>query len=157
MTTLIYASDVSLDGWTEDERGAFDTATPDDDVFAFITDLMRSAATYLYGRRMYDTMAVWKTDAALAAQSDLVRAFANVWQAADKGVYSSSLAAVSTAHTLLERHFDVVVAGVVDVDPDVIGDRGDRRSDPQGFGGHHVADVEPVQGGTPSRGRHCRL
>ena len=64
MAKLIYASNMSLDGCTEDERGAFDWAPPNDDVFAFITDLMRSAGTYLYGRRMYDTMAVWETDAA---------------------------------------------------------------------------------------------
>jgi hypothetical protein len=65
-----------------------------------------SAGTYLYGRRMYDTMAVWETDAALAAQSDLMSDFANVWQAADKVVYCTTLAAVSTANTRLERHFD---------------------------------------------------
>ena len=106
MAKLIYASNMSLDGCTEDERGAFDWATPNDDVFAFITDLMRSAGTYLYGRRMYDTMAVWETDAALAAQSDLMGDFANVWQTADKVVYSTTLAAVSTANTRLERHFD---------------------------------------------------
>jgi len=106
MAKLIYASNVSLDGCTEDERGAFDWARPDDDVFAFITDLMRSAGTYLYGRRMYDTMAVWETDAALAEQSDLMGDFANVWQAADKVVYSTTLAAVSTVNTRLERHFD---------------------------------------------------
>ncbi len=106
MAKLIYASNVSLDGCTEDERGAFDWATPDDDVFASITDLMRSAGTYLYGRRMYDAMAVWETDAALAAQSDLMSDFANVWMAADKVVYSTTLAAVSTAKTRLERHFD---------------------------------------------------
>jgi len=103
---LIYASNVSLDGCTEDERGAFDWAPPDDDVFAFITDLMRSAGTYLYGRRMYDTMAVWETDAALAAPSALTSDFASVWQAADKVVYSTTLAAVATAKTRLERHFD---------------------------------------------------
>ena len=73
MAKLIYASNVSLDGCTEDERGAFDWASPDDEVFAFITDLMRSAGTYLYGRRMYDTMAVWETDAALAERSDPAR------------------------------------------------------------------------------------
>jgi dihydrofolate reductase len=106
MAKLIYASNMSLDGWTEDERGAFDWAPPDDDVFAFITDLMRSAGTYLYGRRMYYTMAVWETDAALAARSDLMRDFANAWQAADKVVYSTTLAAVSTANTRLERRFD---------------------------------------------------
>jgi dihydrofolate reductase len=103
---LIYVSNVSLDGCTEDERGAVDWAAPDDDVFAFITDLLRSTGTYLYGRRMYDAMAVWETDSALAAQSDLMSKFANVWQAADKVVYSTTLAAVSTAKTRLERHFD---------------------------------------------------
>jgi dihydrofolate reductase len=103
---LIYASNMSLDGWTEDAHGALDWAPPDDDVFAFITDIMRSAGTYLYGRRMYDTMAVWETDPALATQSDLFREFAKAWQAADKAVYSTTLAAVSTANTRLERHFD---------------------------------------------------
>jgi dihydrofolate reductase len=103
---LMYASNVSLDGCTEDERGAVDWSTPDDDVFAFVTDLLRSAGTHLYGRRMYDTMAVWETDPALAAQSDLMSDFANVWQAADKVVYSTTLAGVSTANTRLERHFD---------------------------------------------------
>jgi len=97
---------MSLDGYTEDERGASDWAPPDDDVFAFITMFMRSAGTYLYGRRMYETLAVWETDATLAAQSDLMGDFANVWQAADKVVYSTTLAAVSTANTRLEPHFD---------------------------------------------------
>jgi dihydrofolate reductase len=106
MAKLIYASNMSLDGCTEDEHGALDWAPPDDDVFAFITELMRSAGTYLYGRRMYDTMAVWETEPALAEQSDLMREFANVWQAADKFVYSTTLAAVPTAKTRLERHFD---------------------------------------------------
>ena len=106
MAQLIYASNMSLDGCTEDERGGFDWAPPDDDVFASITDLMRSAGTYLYGRRMYDTMAVWETEPALAAQSDLMREYANVWQAADKVVYSTTMAAVSTTKTRLERHFE---------------------------------------------------
>ncbi len=105
MAKLIYASNMSLDGWTEDEHGAFDWAPPDDEVFVFITDLMRSAGIYLYGRRMYATMAVWETDVALAGRSDLMRDFANVWQSADKVVYSTTLAAVSTANTQLERHF----------------------------------------------------
>jgi dihydrofolate reductase len=106
MAKLIYASNMSLDGCTEDGRGAFDWAAPDDDVFASITELMHSAGTYLYGRRMYETMAVWETDAALAAQSDLMGAFAKVWQAADKVVYSTTLSEVSTANTRLERRFD---------------------------------------------------
>ena len=106
MAKLIYASNMSLDGCTEDERGAFDWAPPNDDVFAFITDLMRSAGTYLYGRRMYDTMAVWETNAALAEQSDLMSDYANAWKAAEKVVYSTTLDAVSTANTQLERRFD---------------------------------------------------
>ena len=88
MAKLIYASNMSLDGCTEDERGAFDWAPPDDEVFTFITDLMRSAGTYLYGRRMYETLAVWETDATLANQSDVIADYARAWQAADKVVYS---------------------------------------------------------------------
>jgi len=106
MARLIYASNMSLDGCTEDERGAFDWAPPDDGVFASITELMRSVGTYLYGRRMYETMAVWETDPALAAQSELGADFAHVWQAADKVVYSTTLDTVSTANTRLERRFD---------------------------------------------------
>jgi dihydrofolate reductase len=106
MAKLIYGSNMSLDGCTEDEHGGFDWAPPDDDVFAFITGLMRSAGTYLYGRRMYETLAVWETDATLAAQSDLMADYASAWQAADKVVYSSTLASPLTANTRLERHFD---------------------------------------------------
>ena len=106
MARLIYASNMSLDGCTEDERGAFDWAPPDDGVFASITELMRSVGTYLYGRRMYETMAVWETDSSLATQSDLMADYAKVWQAADKVVYSTTLDAVSTAKSRLERRFD---------------------------------------------------
>ena len=106
MAKLIYASNMSLDGWTEDEHGGFDWAPPDDGVFAFITQLMGSAGTYLYGRRMYETLAVWETDSTLAAQSDLMADYARAWQGADKVVYSSTLAAPTTAKTRLERHFD---------------------------------------------------
>jgi dihydrofolate reductase len=103
---LIYASNMSLDGCTEDEHGALDWAPPDEDVFACITGLMRSAGTYLYGRRMYEALAVWETDPGLAAQSELMAEYAKVWQAADKVVFSSTLAAPSTTKTRLERHFD---------------------------------------------------
>ena len=106
MAKLIYVTNVSLDGYIEDERGAFDLFMPDDDVFASTTDLLRSVGTFLYGRRLYETMAVWETDAALAAQSDLMADFATAWKAASKVVYSTTLAAVSTANTRLERHFD---------------------------------------------------
>ena len=106
MAKLIYVANVSLDGYIEDAHGSFDWTEPSDEVFTFITDLVRPVGTYLYGRRMYETMAVWETEPALAAQSELRADFANVWQAADKIVYSTTLAAVSTANTRLERRFD---------------------------------------------------
>ena len=106
MVKLIYVSNVSLDGYTEDEHGRFDWTATDDELFALITDLVRPVGTYLYGRRMYDTMALWETDPGLAAQSELMADFANVWQAADKVVYSTTLDAVSTAKTRLEHSFD---------------------------------------------------
>jgi len=106
MAKLIYASNVSLDGWTEDAHGGLDWGPPDDDVFVRITTLMRSAGTYLYGRRMYESLAVWETDSSLAARSDLTADYASAWQAADKVVYSSSLTAPSTANTRIERNFD---------------------------------------------------
>ena len=106
MATLIYVTNMSLDGYIEDANGAFDWGPPDDDVFATYTALLRSTGTLLYGRRLYETMAVWETDPALAAQSDLTADFANAWQAADKVVYSTTLTAVTTAITRLEHHFD---------------------------------------------------
>ena len=106
MADLIYTTNVTLDGFIEDAHGNFDFTEPSDEVFAFITGLERSAGTYLYGRRMYETMAVWETDPDLGAQSELMADFANMWQAADKVVYSTSLSAVTTARTRLERSFD---------------------------------------------------
>ena len=106
MAELIYLTNISLDGYIEDDRGAFDWLPVDDEVFAFITELVRSVGTFLYGRRLYEAMSVWETEPALAAQSDLMADFAKAWQAARKVVYSTSLASVSTGDTVLERHFD---------------------------------------------------
>jgi dihydrofolate reductase len=106
MAKLIYVANVSLDGYIEDEHGDFNWTEPDDELFVFLTDLVRPVGTSLYGRRMYETMAVWETEPAFAAQSELFADFANVWQAADKVVYSTTLDAVSTAKTRLERTFD---------------------------------------------------
>ena len=106
MTKLIYVTNMSLDGYIEDERGAFDFGPVDTEVFRSHTDLLLSAGTLLYGRRLYETMAVWETDATLAAQSDLMADFATAWQTANKVVYSTTLTAASTANTRIERHFD---------------------------------------------------
>jgi dihydrofolate reductase len=79
---------------------------PDEEVHQFANDLERAAGTYLYGRRMYETMMAWETEPALAATSPLMRDFAEIWQAADKIVYSRTLEAVSTRKTRIERAFD---------------------------------------------------
>ena len=106
MAHLIYTANSSLDGYTEDMDGKFDWTEPDEEVFRFITNLIRADGTHLYGRRMYETMMVWETDPHLAAESPLRRDFAEIWQAADKIVYSRTLEAVSTRKTQLERNFN---------------------------------------------------
>jgi dihydrofolate reductase len=105
MAQLIYSAISSLDGYTEDMDGKFDWAAPDEEVHRFINDLQRTAGTHLYGRRMYETMQVWETDPNLAADSPLMRDYAEIWQAANKIVYSRTLGAVSTRKTQLERTF----------------------------------------------------
>jgi dihydrofolate reductase len=108
MSNLIYVANTSLDGYTEDKDGKFDWTDPSEEVevFRFITSIVRTTRTHLYGRRMYETMMVWETDPNLAAQSPLMRDFAEIWQAADKIVYSRTLEAVSTRKTQLERNFN---------------------------------------------------
>jgi dihydrofolate reductase len=97
---------VSVDGFIEDADGRFDWTEPSDEYFAFITELVRPIGTYLYGRRLYETMAVWETEPALAAGSELRADFADVWQSAEKVVYSTTLTAPSTARARIERSFD---------------------------------------------------
>jgi dihydrofolate reductase len=107
MANLTYITNVSLDGFIEDTNGSFNWTEPDEEVFAFITDLIRSVDTWLYGRRLYEMMAVWETDATLAEQSALMADFAKVWQAGNKVVYSTTLRDLPTARSRIERSFDV--------------------------------------------------
>jgi dihydrofolate reductase len=106
MGELSYVTNVSLDGYIEDAAGGFEWTDPSDELFGFITDLVRPVDAYLYGRRLYETMAVWETDPALATQSKLWAEFADVWGAAHKIVYSATLEGVWTGGTRLERRFD---------------------------------------------------
>jgi dihydrofolate reductase len=106
MAKLIYSAITSLDGYIADEEGNFDWAAPDEEVHAFVNDLERRIGTYLYGRRMYDVMRYWETAPTDAGQPTVVKDYAEIWQAADKMVYSKTLPAVSTARTRLERAFD---------------------------------------------------
>ena len=106
MANLIYVANTSLDGYTEDKDGKFDWTEPSEEYFRFITNLVRATRTHLYGRRMYESMRVWETDPNLAAESPLRRDFAEIWQAANKIVYSRTLETISTRKTQLEHTFD---------------------------------------------------
>jgi dihydrofolate reductase len=103
MSKLIYSTLVSLDGYISDEEGNFDWAEPDEEVHGFVNDLERPVGTYLYGRRMYETMVAWET---LEDEQPHMRDFAEQWRAADKIVYSRTLGDVSSARTRIERDFD---------------------------------------------------
>ncbi len=105
MAKLIYIANTSLDGYTEDRHGGFDWGPPDETYFGFINDIQRPVGTYLYGRRMYETMVYWET-APVSDQPPWVVDFTNIWRAADKMVFSKTLASVSSERTTLERQFD---------------------------------------------------
>jgi dihydrofolate reductase len=106
MAKLIYSSITSLDGYVADEDGNFDWAEPDEEVHRFVNDLERPIGTYLYGRRMYDVMAYWENATTVADQPPVAREFAQIWQAADKIVYSKTLETTSSNRTRIERVFD---------------------------------------------------
>jgi dihydrofolate reductase len=106
MAKLTYSMIASLDGYVADADGEFGWAQPDGEVHTFINDLERSVGTYLYGRRMYETMAVWETDPAFAEGPGPEGDFARIWQAADKVVYSRSLKTAITSRTRIERDLD---------------------------------------------------
>lgn len=106
MGRLIYSAIASLDGYVADEDGTFDWAAPDEEVHRFVNELERPVGTYLYGRRMYETMVAWETMSTSADQPAVARDFATIWRAAEKVVYSTTLETVSSARTRLERTFD---------------------------------------------------
>jgi dihydrofolate reductase len=106
LANLIYSTIASLDGYVADEDGNFDWAAPDEEVHAFVNDLERPVGTYLYGRRMYEVMVYWETALEHADQPPFERDYAEIWQRANKIVYSTSLETVSSARTRIERTFD---------------------------------------------------
>lgn len=106
MGRLIYSMETSLDGYTADADGRFGWSAPEEEVHAFVNDAYRDIGTFLYGRRMYETMVYWETAHTEADQPPVVHDYARVWQAADKIVYSRTLDSVSSARTAIERDFD---------------------------------------------------
>jgi dihydrofolate reductase len=106
MAKLLYSALTSLDGYVADEDGNFDWAKPSEEVHVFVNDLERPVGTHLYGRRMYEVMAYWET-ADTVDQPPFIRDYAEIWKAAEKIVYSRTLAQVSSARTRIEREFDI--------------------------------------------------
>jgi dihydrofolate reductase len=106
MAKLIYSAITSLDGYVADEDGKFDWSVPDEEVHSFVNDLERPIGTYLCGRRLYEVMVYWETAHTLADQPPAIYDYAEIWQAADKIVYSKTLEAAASARTRIERDFD---------------------------------------------------
>ena len=106
MAKLIYSTILSLDGYIADEDGNFDWAAPDEEVHTFVNDLERPVGTYLYGRRMYETIVYWESAHTVADQPPFVQDFTEIWQASEKVVYSKTLKTPSSARTRIERAFE---------------------------------------------------
>ena len=113
MAKLIYSMITSLDGYAEAAEGDLGPGAEVPEVHTFIGDRFRSVRTYLYGRRMYDTMVFWETAHTLPDLPPHILQYARDWQAAEKVVYSTTLESVSSAKTRIERTFDTtsVVGG----------------------------------------------
>ncbi len=129
MGQLIYTAITSLDGYLTDADGNFDWAAPDAEVHAFVNELERPISTHLYGRRMYEVMVYWETAPEESDSHPVEQAYARIWQAADKIVYSSTLAAPTSARTRIERSFE----------PEAVRRLKDSVESDLGVGGAHLA------------------
>lgn len=134
MGKLIYSITTSLDGYVADEEDNFDWAQPSEEVHAFVNSIVRTVGTFLLGRKMYETLAVW--DTIRDTDSNAMNQFAEIWKAANKIVYSTSLTEVSTANTTIEHVFDAKTVHrlVTESDKDF------------GIGGPHLA-AEAIRAG----------
>src|SRR5947209_6750107 len=136
MAKLIYSAIASLDGYVEDTSGGFEWAAPDDEVHAFVNELEQPIETYLYGRRMYETMVFWETVDADGEGPDVPLEFAAIWKAAEKIVYSRTLETVASARTRIER----------ELVPDAIEDMKERSRADITIGGAELAGAAIAAG-----------
>jgi dihydrofolate reductase len=111
MARLIYSGLMSVDGYIADRDGHFDWAEPDAEVHSFVNEQMRPAGTHLLGRRMYEVMAAWDHPEDFGEIPGYIRDFADLWQGADKVVFSRTLQDVTTARTRIEREFSADAVG----------------------------------------------
>ncbi|WP_127481170.1 dihydrofolate reductase family protein [Nocardioides pantholopis] len=107
MGKLIYSMITSLDGYAEAAEGDLGFGAADDEeVHTFIDEHFQDVGTYLYGRRMYETMVFWETAHTDPDVPPHILQYARGWQAAEKIVYSTTLKSASSAKTRIERTFD---------------------------------------------------
>ncbi len=129
MARLRYTTFLSIDGRTEDASGGIGWSEPDEEILTFVNGIEGDVGTYLYGRRMYETMRFWETALEDPGVTGASRAFATLWLAAEKIVYSSTLAATGTSRTSLERTFE----------PGAVQERKDRSAVDLSVGGPELA------------------
>ena len=153
---LIYSAICSLDGYIEDEDGKFDWARPSDEVHAFVNEQERPIGTYLYGRRMYETMVAWET---IDDPDPVMRDYAQIWRAADKVVYSRTLEAVASERTRIEREFDPEVVRAIEGEVSIGGPELAAQGIATGLVDEIHLYVNPVivGGGKPALPRGARL
>lgn len=106
MGKLIYSAITSLDGYIADAAGNFDWGEPDAEVHSYLNDLERSAGVHLYGRKLYEVLAVWEEFYEKPDLPEVYRDYATLWHHAQKVVFSRTLTEVNTPRTSLERSFD---------------------------------------------------
>ena len=116
---LIYSMSVSVDGFIADREGAFGWTAPSEELFRFHIAQVRELGGYLCGRRLYETMLVWETDPSMR-DNELGAAFADVWCAIPKVVFSRTLDSVQGNARLAEASVAEEVAAALDAtDKDV--------------------------------------
>ena len=116
---LIYSMSVSVDGFIADREGAFGWTAPDEELFRFHLAEVRKLGGFLIGRRLYETMLVWETDPSLR-DNELGAAFADVWCAIPKTVFSHTLDSVQGNARLAEASVAEEVAAALEAtDKDV--------------------------------------
>jgi dihydrofolate reductase len=116
---LIYSMSVSVDGFIADREGAFGWTAPSEEQFRFHIAQIRELGGYLCGRRLYDAMLVWETDPSLR-DNELGAAFADIWCAIPKVVFSRTLDSVQGNARLAEASVAEEVAAALDAtDKDV--------------------------------------
>jgi dihydrofolate reductase len=109
---LIYSMSVSVDGFIADREGAFAWTVPDEELFGFHLARVRELGCHLCGRKLYETMLVWETDPSLR-DTELHAAFADVWCALPKVVFSRTLDSVRGNARLAEGSVAEEIAAVL--------------------------------------------